>query len=190
MKATYAAYAILGCFFVAERRLRKGERAKTLRRGQADRGSTTAIGAAFGTALLTLLVAPLLRRPRGGQIRSTALPWAGVGLMVGGLGLRVWAIRVLGSFYTRTLQTAPEQQLVAEGPYRFVRHPGYLGDWLLWLGAGLATANWVVAGIIALPMAGVYLYRIAVEEAMLASAFPEAHAEYARRTWRLIPFVY
>lgn len=190
MRAILAAYVILGCFFVAERGLRKGERAKTLRRSAADRGSTTAIGAAFGTAMLILLVAPAIGRPRIGNIRGASIPWAGVALMTGGLGLRVWALRVLGSFYTRTLQTAPEQRLVAEGPYRVVRHPGYLGDVLLWLGAGLATANWIVAAIVALPMAGVYLYRIAVEEAMLADAFPGAYAEYARQTWRLIPFVY
>ena len=33
------------------------------------------------------------------------------------------------------------QQLIEHGPYRLLRHPGYSGSLLLWLGAGLTTAN-------------------------------------------------
>jgi|SRR6266566_1026850 len=46
-----AAYGIIGCFFVAERLLRQGESAKSLQEGQADRGSTRAIGAALERVL-------------------------------------------------------------------------------------------------------------------------------------------
>jgi Isoprenylcysteine carboxyl methyltransferase (ICMT) family len=51
--------------------------------------------------------------------------WGGVALMGGGLVLRVWAARVLGAFYTRTLRTSAGQRVVAEGPYRLVRHPDH-----------------------------------------------------------------
>ncbi|MGH2458303.1 MAG: methyltransferase family protein [Chloroflexota bacterium] len=190
MRAIGAAYGVLGGFFIAERLLRRGEKARSLRPGRADRGSTTAIGAAFGAAVLTLIVAPVLDRPKVGRFGGQRGPWAGVVLMLAGLGLRIWALRVLGSSYTRTLQTSPEQRIVAAGPYRVVRHPGYLGDLLLWIGAGLATANWLIAAIVAFPMAAVYLYRVAVEEAMLSDAFPGDYEKYASRTWRLIPRVY
>jgi protein-S-isoprenylcysteine O-methyltransferase Ste14 len=110
--------------------------------------------------------------------------------MVGGLVLRVWAVRVLGAFYTRTLRTNAGQRIVAEGPYRLVRHPGYLGVLLLWLGAGLSTANWIAAATNMGFMVRAYRGRIQTEEAMLAATFGDDYARYAGRTWRLIPFVY
>ena len=97
---------------------------------------------------------------------------------------------MLGAFYTRTLRTSAEQRLIEDGPYRLVRNPGYLGDLLLWLGAGFAAANWIVLAIIIFPMLRVYRSRIKAEEAMLADAFPQEYSGYARRTWRLIPFLY
>src|SRR3989442_1487212 len=135
MRPIHVAYGLMGCFFVAERLLRQGESAKSLQEGQADRGSTRAIGAAFGLTLLTLLVAPLLSRRGIGRLRSERMAWSGIAAMLSGLVLRIWASRVLGSFYTRTLRTEAHQHLIAEGPYRLVRHPGYLGALLLWLGA-------------------------------------------------------
>jgi protein-S-isoprenylcysteine O-methyltransferase len=110
--------------------------------------------------------------------------------MLSGLALRIWALRVLGAFYTRTLRTDTGQHLIDEGPYGLIRHPGYLGDILMWLGAGVATANGIVTGMIILPLVRAYQYRIRVEEAMLTNAFPQEYPSYARRTWRLIPFIY
>jgi protein-S-isoprenylcysteine O-methyltransferase Ste14 len=110
--------------------------------------------------------------------------------MLAGLVLRIWASRVLGSFYTRTLRTETEQHLIAKGPYRLVRHPGYLGTLLLWLGAGIATSNWIAVTAISLPMLGSYWYRIQAEEAMLAHTFPQEYQSYASHTWRLIPLIY
>jgi protein-S-isoprenylcysteine O-methyltransferase Ste14 len=97
---------------------------------------------------------------------------------------------VLGAFYTRILQTSTQQHLVTKGPYRLVRHPGYLADLLMWFGAGFATANWIVPVSLAIPMMGAYWYRMQVEEAMLADAFPQEFPDYAGHTWRLVPLLY
>src|SRR5262249_22190025 len=116
--------------------------------------------------------------------------WLGVVVMVGGLGLRLWAQAVLGRHYTTTLRHTDDQPIVRAGPYCLLRHPGYAGLLLAWVGAGLATANWAVASGIALLMLVAYGYRIAAEEAMMLSAFGDRYREYRARTWRLIPFVY
>jgi protein-S-isoprenylcysteine O-methyltransferase Ste14 len=71
-----------------------------------------------------------------------------------------------------------------------VRHPGYLGVLLLWLGAGLASANVLVAGLIAISMGRAYRRRIGSEEAMLTDTFGEDYVAYTHRTRRLIPWVY
>jgi len=190
MKPIKIAYSLIGSFFVIERLFRKGEAARSLEEGHADRGSTRAIGVAFGIALLALLIAPLLNRLKFGRMQSKTLSWSGICAMVVGLMLRIWALRMLGTFYTRTLKTSTEQRLIEDGPYRVVRNPGYLADLLLWLGAGFASANWIVLVTIAFPMVRAYQNRIKAEEAMLAEAFPQDYDRYASRTWRLIPFLY
>ena len=184
------AYAILGCFFLAERLLRQGPDAASLEAGKTDQGTTRAIGRAFGQSLFALAVAPLLNRWRLGRLTVPGMAWGGIAAMVAGLTVRVWAARVLGAFYTRTLRTSSTQSLVQEGPYRLVRHPGYLGVLLLWLGAGLASANLLVVGFIMVSMGGAYRRRIRSEEVMLTNTFGEDYLAYARRTRRLIPWVY
>jgi protein-S-isoprenylcysteine O-methyltransferase Ste14 len=184
------AYALLGCFFLAERLLRQGPDAASLEADNTDQGTRRAIGRAFGHSLLALAVAPLLNRWRLGHLMGPRMAWGGIAAMVAGLTVRVWAVRVLGAFYTRTLRTSSTQALVEEGPYRLVRHPGYLGVLLLWLGAGLASENLLVAGLIAVSMGRAYRRRIKSEEAMLTDTFGEDYVAYTRRTRRLIPWVY
>ncbi len=184
-------YIILGVFFGTERRLRRGQVALRMDAAQPDRGSTRLIGAAFGIMLNVLLLAPLLNRLRVGQLKVRSfIPWLGILLMVFGLVLRAWANRTLGEFYTRTLIITSRQHIVEGGPYRVVRHPGYLGNLMMWAGAALATANWIALALAALTMLPAYLYRIRSEEAMLRQAFNREFAAYASRTWRLIPRVY
>ena len=154
------AYACLGCFLLAERLLRLGEDARSLAAGEADRGTTRAVGRAFGLSILLLGIAPLLNRRGIGHRAGVHVAWGGVAMMGSGLALRVWAARVLGAYYTRTLRTSATQRIVAEGPYRLVRHPGYAGDLLLWLGAGLSTENWIVTTTIMASMVGAYQSRI------------------------------
>src|SRR5262249_24546636 len=155
--------------------------AQSLDAGAADRNSTRLIGAALLASMLAMLLAPLLNRLRRGQNAiPTSLGWAGLGLMLSGIGLRTWANKTLGAFYTRTLRVTAEQRIVEDGPYRVVRHPGYTGSILLWLGAGLATMNWLVTSIITLVTMSAYIYRIRSEELMLEQSFGDAYQVYQR----------
>lgn len=56
----------------------------------------------------------------------------GPGLVVFGQSLRLWAIRHIGIVSrTRSSRFGP---LVTDGPYAVIRHPLYVGNWLLWTG--------------------------------------------------------
>ncbi|MGD1899694.1 MAG: methyltransferase family protein [Phormidesmis sp.] len=111
-------------------------------------------------------------------------------IMVCGLSLRYWAARVLGEFYTRTLQTVADQKIIDKAPYSVVRHPGYLGTFLLSIGAGLALMNWLVLVVsVAIEMTA-KAYRIRVEEQMLTTTFGDEFDEYVSKTWKLLPYLY
>jgi protein-S-isoprenylcysteine O-methyltransferase len=185
------AYALLGGFLVLQRVLRRGEQARSLRPTPTDRGSTRLLGAAFGLGLLALAAAPALNTYGLAEMGpGPVVGWGGVGVMVGGLALRLWSQAALGRYYTSTLRHVAEQPLLASGPYRLLRHPGYGGLLLAWVGAGLATANWAAALAITLLMVVAYSYRIAAEETMLLGAFGDRYKEYMARTWKVIPYVY
>ena len=190
MKPLYIAYGLIGCFFATESVVRQGKNAKSLQAGPTDRGSTQAVGTAFGISFLALLVAPLLNWRGIGRLSNEKAAWSGIVAMLTGLTIRIWANRVLGSSYTRTLRTEEHQQLIQKGPYKLIRNPGYLGNILLWLGAGATASNWIIAVVISLPTLGSYLYRIQAEEEMLASTFSQDYQNYASHTWKLIPFIY
>lgn len=184
--AALAGFAVLACFVGVEGRLRQGEAARSLDAGADDDGTTAAVGAAFGAALVG---GPLLALWRRGRLPSP-VGWVGVALMAGGLALRVGSARTLGAHYTRTLRTADDQPVIAGGPYRWIRHPGYAGMIVLWSGFGLALTSMPAVVATTVPNLVAYRLRIRAEEAMLVDALGDAYRDYQEQTARLVPHVY
>jgi protein-S-isoprenylcysteine O-methyltransferase Ste14 len=189
MLPLFLAYGLIILFIVVERLLRRGQSAKTLKTQPQDRGSTLAIGISFGWGMLILVTAAFLHGPLPGSLNS-ALRWIGIGMMLLGLLLRIWAARTLGEFYTRTLVVGTHQILVEKGPYRWLRHPGYFGDIVLWFGAGLASGNILIVAAIVVILLPAYSYRIHVEEIMLHQRFGTDFAQYTKHRKKIIPFLY
>ena len=199
MITTLGAYLLLVLFLVFEGRVRQGRAARSLERGEHDRRSTSFIGLAFGVSILSMLLAPLLNYFNFGSVTPAqnprcwvppAVAWAGLVVAAGGLALRLWAPRVLGQYYTRTLRVAEQQAVVDAGPYHYIRHPGYAGVVAMWIGAALAAGNLIVTLVIAALMFAAYAYRIQAEEAMLVATLGQPYRDYQKRTRRLIPFIY
>jgi protein-S-isoprenylcysteine O-methyltransferase Ste14 len=116
--------------------------------------------------------------------------FSGLGIMLLGFGLRLWAIRTLGKFFRTTLQVDQGQQVVNRGPYRLVRHPSYAGALLICAGLGIALQNWLsLASAVLLPLM-VYVYRIGAEEKMLIDALGQEYLRYREHTKKLIPWVW
>ncbi len=185
---TLLGYFILLVFFYAERRLRRGDAARSLQGGEADRNTTRYLGIAYGISILALLAAWVLSAFALGRAEN-GVGWLGVFVALCGLFLRTWANRLLGRFYTRTLRVAEGQAILRDGPYAIIRHPGYLGMILMWLGVSMSTQNWLVVVIVVIVIGAAYYYRIETEEKLLLGKLP-GYAEYRSKTWRLIPLIY
>jgi protein-S-isoprenylcysteine O-methyltransferase Ste14 len=101
-----------------------------------------------------------------------------------------WATRV-NRFFARFVRIQKERghTVVTEGPYRVVRHPGYVGTIISFLAAPLALgALWafVPGGLLAL---GVVI-RTALEDRTLIEELP-GYADYTRQTrYRLLPGIW
>lgn len=114
--------------------------------------------------------------------------YLGIALMLTGLALRWYSIRVLGRSFTFTVATRSDQQVVDAGPYRWVRHPSYTGGLLTIVGVLVCLTNPLCFLGLASPLVG-YAYRIRVEESALVRGLGEPYQSYMRRTKRLIPFL-
>jgi protein-S-isoprenylcysteine O-methyltransferase len=176
-----AGYSLFGAFMLLESGARQGAAAKASRAGTEDRGTTRMLGAAYGAGIVLVPIAAAVRG------RRNVPPLVGPVLMLAAIALRMSAALTLGRFYTRTLRTAADQHVVRNGPYRFVRHPGYLGTLLMWTGFGLSTRDWLIGAICGAGMWLAYRRRIAAEETMLVQQLGDAYRDYMRTTPALLP---
>ncbi|AHH16115.1 putative isoprenylcysteine carboxyl methyltransferase [Nocardia nova SH22a] len=130
--------------------------------------------------------------PEGSDLRFTGgdpVVWQvlGVALMVLGLGVRIWAIAVLGTNFRTTVEVDTDQAVVDRGPYHWVRHPSYSGVLLLTTGFGIAAGNWVSLLLVIIVPTVAFLRRIEVEERAMIETLGRAYEDYRARTRRLVP---
>jgi protein-S-isoprenylcysteine O-methyltransferase Ste14 len=186
------AYLLIGYFFLGiERRFRQGQEAKTWKTGEHDRGSQTAFSIALGITTVLLMVAPFLDYFKTGEVKHPILIGSiGLIIMIAGLIIRYQAVKILGEFYTRTLRIKSNHEIVDRGMYKVIRHPGYLGVLLLFIGAGIAVVNLIAIIVIPVILISAYIYRIQTKEKMLQQSFDESYREYMKHTWHLVPFIY
>jgi len=190
MTTAFLAYLLIACYFIVERWLRQGEQALSLKTLASDRGSSRVLWAIGLFNLCLVLLAPILNVYGIGDWHYSLMGWSGLLLMTGGIAIRYWAAKTLGTFYTRTLRIIEGHQLVEQGPYRVIRHPGYLGTFLLEVGAGLAVMNWLILLVLVLTGIVVRAHRVYVEEGMLEAEFGEEFQIYAKNTWKIFPWLY
>jgi protein-S-isoprenylcysteine O-methyltransferase Ste14 len=112
----------------------------------------------------------------------------GAVLALAGIGVAVWASRVLGPALTPFPRPVAGTALVSSGPYAVVRHPVYAGGLLFFVGWSLyaGPAALVLTGV----LATVWARKTAVEERQLLRVHPGYGAYAARVRRRMVPGVY
>ena len=139
---------------------------------------------AYGLSAVSALVSPALTSAR----LPPACGRIGIGVVAGALGLRVWAMRSLRGHYAHALRVVDDQPVIRSGPYRQVRHPGYLSALLICLGGAATSRNAVTVVLTLVAVGTAYQHRMDAEDALLVRDLP-GYAEYARTTGRMLPRV-
>jgi protein-S-isoprenylcysteine O-methyltransferase len=119
--------------------------------------------------------------------RSAWTKSIGVLLVLSGIVLFVWARRALGQNYAGHVSAREGQDLVQSGPYRFLRHPAYAGYFLMALGISLGYSSLIGLAALLLLFVPVLVYRIRVEEKVLAAHFGKEWLAYSRRVPAILP---
>lgn len=167
--------------------LRQGLQRRAEARNSDDGSLTVVRLAAIGGALLAATAT---------RVHFAAFPYSPVVMVISllviwsGIALRVWSFRTLGHYFTFVVMTSADQPVITNGPYRFLRHPSYLGIMLILTGISLTYGNWLsVAAIVLFSLIG-FLNRIRVEEAALAATLGARYTTYASGRKRLIPYLW
>lgn len=129
-----------------------------------------------------------------GRFHWSPIPWqvqfAGIFGYALALAVNFWAMRV-NRFYSSVVRVQEDRghRPIMDGPYRFVRHPGYAATLFAMFSGGMALGSWV-AMIPVVGFALLFLRRTLLEDQMLHRDLA-GYSEYARRVkFRLVPGIF
>jgi protein-S-isoprenylcysteine O-methyltransferase Ste14 len=143
---------------------------------------TTAIGAA---GLVLYLLSPpwwtWTSIPLGEWIQ-----WSGIVMALVPIFFIIWVHRHLDKQWSIALELREDHKLITTGPYRYVRHPMYLGIFIYNIGLMMISLDVLVILFFAFTI-WVNYRRIPREEQMLIQKFGDEYLEYIKRSGRLLP---
>jgi len=121
---------------------------------------------------------------------DTSLRLVGTVVYLAGVVLIVWGRTALGRVWTVAtglgVRLHEDHRLIQHGPFTLVRHPMYVGFWLLLVGALLIYRTWILVVYLVIALAS-FSRRAHVEEKALAEAFGKEWRDYANRVGRWFP---
>ena len=110
-------------------------------------------------------------------------------LMIGTVGLFVWASRTMGRNWSIVARTREDHRLIETGPFAFVRHPLYVALFLMTVAIAVAYGH-LTHLVVGIPLFAIGSWlRIGEEERLLRAMFGTAYEHYARRVKRFVPTI-
>ncbi len=102
--------------------------------------------------------------------------------------IQILTVKTLAENYSQEVLIHKDHMLVTRGIFRIVRHPQYLSQILMDLGAAAALLSYIVLplAIIEIPL---LIMRAVMEERLLAKYFKDEFKEYKKKSGFLIPFI-
>jgi len=111
-------------------------------------------------------------------------------LVITGLIIRIASILTLKKQFTYTVTKIENHELIETGLYKYIRHTGYLGQLIIFLGIATSLSNWLSVLLMMVSVFIGYINRIMVEEKFMIQQFGQKFVDYQRRTKRLIPTIF
>jgi methyltransferase len=161
-----AALVVFGAMLVEARRAERNERAQRARGGIEPPGDVfKMMRVVYPGAFLAMFVEG---SARGAPAFGVVV--AGAAVFIAAKVLKWWAILSLGPFWTFRVIVVPGERLVVKGPYRWLRHPNYIGVVGELAGVAALTGAPVSGAVGIVTFGALLLRRVAVEKRALRSA--------------------
>ena len=114
----------------------------------------------------------------------------GAFLTITGLIIRIKSILTLKQHFTYTVTKIEYHELIETGFYKYIRHPGYLGQIIIFIGISTSVSNWLSVLFMMIPVLYGYIHRISIEERFMTEHMGTKYIDYQKKTKRLIPGIY
>lgn len=144
----------------------------------------------FTLCAMIIVVAALDAGRFGWSVMPTAIKIVGWLLVIPGLALPIW-VGIVNTYASAVIRVQQDRghHVIKGGPYRYVRHPMYVGMVLLGIGIPLSLGSWW-ALIPGLMWSITFVLRAAQEDSILQRDLP-GYADYARQVrYRLMPGIW
>jgi protein-S-isoprenylcysteine O-methyltransferase Ste14 len=114
----------------------------------------------------------------------------GFSLFIIGLILQGVAEATLGKYYLPSIGTVEGQKIIKNGIYKYIRHPGYFGEIIIFFGLGFVTYS--LLGILGAFIVSLMIYfgEVIPEEKYMLEKFGKEYEEYMKETFRFIPYIF
>jgi methyltransferase len=155
-----------------------GEAARAARneRAQLARGGIEPSGDVYRIMQFAYPAAFLMMLAEGWMRGAPAPPTLASGILVfaAAKALKWWAIVSLGPFWTFRVIVVPGSRRVTSGPYRYLRHPNYVGVIGELAGVALIAGAMVTGPLVITGFALLVARRLAVENRALGAILPRS----------------
>ncbi len=119
------------------------------------------------------------------QVVVAPYRYLGIALILAGVAVNFWSSNLFDKAKTTVKPFEQSSDLVTEGPFRFSRHPMYVG--MVVLLAGLAVLLGSVTPVLVIPPFAWIVKRFAdVEEKAMEETFGDAYRQYSKRVRRWV----
>ena len=129
----------------------------------------------FGWLLISGTVLPRYPLPQNA--------WFALCITLCVLGVAIMMAADAQKFYTLRVRRG----LITDGMFRYVRHPNYLGEMMIYGSFALMVWHWIPVLVLTWVWLGLFAVNMVMKEASM-SRYPE-WAAYKKRTWWVVPFV-
>ncbi len=123
-------------------------------------------------------------------LESQVFRYIGISFYLLGLVLRYVSTLYLGKYFTRDVSVEKTQSLVSNGPYKILRHPLYLGLFLLTISVPLFFGNIIAFFYSNIIMGYVLNHRMKIEEMNMELLLNDTYRNWKKDRYRFIPFIY
>jgi protein-S-isoprenylcysteine O-methyltransferase Ste14 len=160
-------------------------------RGARERLTSLLVAAALGGGFTSVALALLWPDVRAWSVWTSDRSVLGVGLVVYAFGLAATFVAQLamGASWRIGVDHSQRTDLVARGPFRWVRNPIFSAMRVTGAGLVLIAPSWCALASYGLLWIALELHVRGVEEPYLLRTHGDAYRTYAARTGRFVPYV-
>ena len=120
---------------------------------------------------------------------SETVRFMGFLFVIPGFILMQVAQKHLGRQFSISVTIQKDHELIRNGPYKFIRHPRYLGILVFFMGISIVFRSLLAIVLVAV-LSFILAWRVHAEEMLMQQEFGMEWDVYCKKSWRIIPFIF